>query len=75
MTSPGPEADGAQYLILSDGFIYAKDAALGQRVSAMTEANIPLGSVGGFAFLKQNIIDNSVCGRHWFRLTQGLISL
>ncbi|KAL6406385.1 hypothetical protein AUP68_09178 [Ilyonectria robusta] len=59
MASLGSAADDAQYSIPADGFIYTKDAALGQRVSAMTAAKIPLQSVGGFAFFKQNIVDNS----------------
>lgn len=75
MASLGSAADDAQYSIPADGFIYTKDAALGQRVSAMTAAKIPLQSVGGFAFFKQNIVDNSVCGRHYFRFTQVLIPL
>ncbi|KAH7131189.1 hypothetical protein EDB81DRAFT_808081 [Dactylonectria macrodidyma] len=48
-----------QYSISTNGFIWSKDAALGQRVSTMREANVPLGSIGGFKFFKQNVVDDS----------------
>ncbi|KAH7304475.1 hypothetical protein B0I35DRAFT_151162 [Stachybotrys elegans] len=45
-----------QHPISLDGFIYSKDADLGQRVSTMV--NIPLASVEGFTFFKENVVDN-----------------
>ncbi|KAK7224011.1 hypothetical protein V2G26_012014 [Clonostachys chloroleuca] len=57
MPSLGSETDDVQYSIPEDGFIYAEDAALGQRVSTMR--GTPYASVDGFAFFKQNIMDDS----------------
>jgi hypothetical protein len=58
------EGYGDQHSISADGFIYSKDAALGQRISAM--ANRPLATVDGFTFFKQDVVDDSVGETHSF---------
>lgn len=55
-----------QQSISTDGFICSDDTVLGLRVSTMRQDNVPLGSVGGFMFFKQNVLDNSVCENYSF---------
>ncbi|OAA34930.1 hypothetical protein ISF_09995 [Cordyceps fumosorosea ARSEF 2679] len=48
-----------QLSMAEDGFMFIKDAALGQQVTAMVEGHIPVQSTAGFTLLKETLKEDA----------------
>jgi hypothetical protein len=58
--TPVNSVENIQSAISKDGFFFAQDPVLGQRIQQMDDDAVPFASAGGLQFCKTTTLDNQV---------------